>query len=967
VTSAALELPGPIAVVMNERLSGQPGAPLPEELLGEISQLSARGALAARVEDRGRSRLAVCTERHTLHLTRSRYGDAYWWRYARRRTRSAEAELARGALLLRCAAGWHGYQDMRDVPRGSSAHWDEVEEAWADLDARRALDGRHARLLDLWSEVVDATRRIELARSLEAPSARYSRFEPAQAQRYSARGVYQFHVIGSPEVRQGARLFVVGRPELTGSVVDAGEGMLVVRFEGRVDHRDIPGQGALRALPNQQIYAAQRAAIETIRTGRTLAPDLLSRFVEGQLSPYRPDSDVRPRRELDEDQLRVLQRAVTVPDVLVVQGPPGTGKTVTIVEIVTALAGRQRVLLASHTNRAVDNVLGLLPPDVRVVRVGREDSMVGHARERMVDAQVGALVAQIRRSTDARATALDGLLETGEILGRQLEHLFSRLAAARDADAGARARAAELAAAARRMTATVEPRVRAAAAALAESRTAAEARERDLATWLLRREGAARYTRVGPLSPAARWLSGPLSRRVDEAELRLARARAAVAGAERAYETEHATGADAISCDPEVVRLSAARRAAESERDAALADVAEVASAVRGGLGPAGLEAPEPSGDLPSWERFGEWLRRAVPLARTRAGLLRDFRAQVGQSRERLEAEVIRYADVIAATCLGCGTNPLLDGEEFDLAIVDEAGQVSTPILLVAAVKARRMVLVGDHKQLPPFLDEDVRRWSTELAGKREDASEIADVLKKSAFERLHSMVGDDHRDLLRLQRRMPKALSDFVSEVFYGGQLRCAHVDRDADPLFRSRLVMIDTADRPPAERQRGSAEGWSPHGYENELEAKLIVDLVARYERWQADWGVIVPYLAQTKLVRTLVGSAIGGAARVGESINTVDAFQGGERDFIVYGLTRSNQRGDVGFLSELRRVNVAFSRARQQLVLVGDSRTLRGARDPGFARVMRVLWRHLGAAGHVVTSREFEAAVRGSAARP
>jgi hypothetical protein len=86
---------------------------------------------------------------------------------------------------------------MRDVPAGSSAHWEEVEEAWAELDARRTLDERHARLLDLWGEVVDTTRRIELARSVQAPSARYSRFEPAQAQRYSARSS-----LPDPEDRQ---------------------------------------------------------------------------------------------------------------------------------------------------------------------------------------------------------------------------------------------------------------------------------------------------------------------------------------------------------------------------------------------------------------------------------------------------------------------------------------------------------------------------------------------------------------------------------------------------------------------------------------------------------------------------------------------------------------------------------------------------------------------------------------------
>ncbi|HXM55993.1 MAG TPA: DEAD/DEAH box helicase, partial [Candidatus Dormibacteraeota bacterium] len=353
---------------------------------------------------------------------------------------------------------------------------------------------------------------------------------------------------------------------------------------------------------------------------------------------------------------------------------------------------------------------------------------------------------------------------------------------------------------------------------------------------------------------------------------------------------------------------------------------------------------------------------------------LHEFRARLGEAGDSLEREVIRYADLVAATCLSCGTSPLLAHEEFDLAIVDEAGQVSVPNLLVAAVKARRMVLVGDHKQLPPFLDEDVRRWANQRAREQEvpdeETAEIRNMLDKSAFERLYDIVDEEHRDMLKLQRRMPMALSEFVSEAFYGGRLRCDHTDRDADPLFRSRLALIDTGDRPPAERGEGSAddaEAWSGVGAVNLLEARLIAELVARYMRWQADWGVIVPYRAQVELVRRMVADRVGGAARAAESINTVDAFQGGERDFMVYGFTRSNEAGDVGFLSELRRLNVALTRARQQLVLVGDASMLLQARDRGFASLMAALKRHLTKSGEVLPSREFEARLRDSAAQP
>src|SRR5262249_61595918 len=131
-------------------------------------------------------------------------------------------------------------------------------------------------------------------------------------------------------------------------------------------------------------------------------------------------------------------------------------------------------------------------------------------------------------------------------------------------------------------------------------------------------------------------------------------------------------------------------------------------------------------------------------------------------------------------------------------------------------------------------------------------AAELGEVLAKSAFDRLHSMAGDDHRGLLRRQRRMPKALSDCVSEVFYAGRLCCAHIDRDADPLFRSRLVMIDTADRPPMarrQRRRGSPEARCPRGYAQSVGARLSVCVVAPCERAHADCGSIVAHLPTRK----------------------------------------------------------------------------------------------------------------------
>lgn len=129
------------------------------------------------------------------------------------------------------------------------------------------------------------------------------------------------------------------------------------------------------------------------------------------------------------------------------------------------------------------------------------------------------------------------------------------------------------------------------------------------------------------------------------------------------------------------------------------------------------------------------------------------------------------------------------------------------------------------------------------------------------------------------------------------------------------------------------------------------MLADLAVHYDQASSDWGVIVPYLAQAELIRLLTGRS-GDADKVRLNVGTVDSFQGGERDVILYGFTRSNPERRVGFLSELRRVNVAITRARMQLVLVGDLETLTDARDPGFRRLARALRDYAAGNGEIIS---------------
>jgi superfamily I DNA and/or RNA helicase len=168
----------------------------------------------------------------------------------------------------------------------------------------------------------------------------------------------------------------------------------------------------------------------------------------------------------------------------------------------------------------------------------------------------------------------------------------------------------------------------------------------------------------------------------------------------------------------------------------------------------------------------------------------------------------------------------------------------------------------------------------------------------------------------------------------------------------------MVDTSDLPPrvrAERALGGTEAWQQRGYVNNREAALIAAVVARCAPAYRDWAVIVPYRAQAAKIVTELRRHLGDPGRLAENVGTVDSFQGGERDLIVYGFTRSNGRGAVGFLSEVRRLNVAVTRAKRQLVLVGDLATLRAATDRPFAAMVGSMVDHLRRDGDLRRSTE------------
>ncbi len=321
------------------------------------------------------------------------------------------------------------------------------------------------------------------------------------------------------------------------------------------------------------------------------------------------------------------------------------------------------------------------------------------------------------------------------------------------------------------------------------------------------------------------------------------------------------------------------------------------------------------------FRKAGKWTRgKPEPGARRdmrqeARGLLADARRLESQAVER----ILNGATVLCATTTGLDAAVLGD-RSFDLVVIDEAGQSTEPGCWVPLLRGRHAVLAGDHCQLPPTILS------------REAAAEGFGV---SLMERLVSLFGERITRLLTVQYRMHRAIMDFSSREFYGGELEAdasvaGHrlVDLPGvrpEALTEEPVQFLDTAGAGYEEQREPDGESRF-----NPQEA----DVVCRKVRALLDAGVapsdvavIAPYAAQVRLLRERL-------AVPGLEIDSVDGFQGREKEAVVISLVRSNTEGEIGFLADVRRLNVALTRARRKLLVVGDSATL--AVDPFYTRL-------------------------------
>lgn len=314
---------------------------------------------------------------------------------------------------------------------------------------------------------------------------------------------------------------------------------------------------------------------------------------------------------------------------------------------------------------------------------------------------------------------------------------------------------------------------------------------------------------------------------------------------------------------------------------------------------------------------------------------LERLKSRATELEIRINASLFGEARVIASTLVG-SANRLLDGMKFGTLFIDEAAQALEAACWIPMRRVSRVVLAGDHCQLPPTV---------------KSMAALKGGLGKTLMERIVENK-PECVTLLNVQYRMNDEIMRFSSDWFYNGKVTTAQeITRRKSILnFDRPILWLDTGQIDFGADEPGSKEQFvgENFGRINKGEATLTLDSLQAYftkigkQRIldeQIDVGVISPYRAQVQYLRRLIMKReFFKPYRRLITVNTVDGFQGQERDVILISMVRANENGEIGFLRDLRRMNVAITRARMKLIILGDMATL--TRHPFYKK----LWEYV-----------------------
>ncbi|KAI9138556.1 P-loop containing nucleoside triphosphate hydrolase protein [Paraphysoderma sedebokerense] len=322
-------------------------------------------------------------------------------------------------------------------------------------------------------------------------------------------------------------------------------------------------------------------------------------------------------------------------------------------------------------------------------------------------------------------------------------------------------------------------------------------------------------------------------------------------------------------------------------------------------------------------------------------GELKELKKELKSREIKVLNELVKGSKIVLSTLNGAANKVLLK-EEFDTVVIDECTQSVEPEDWIALLKGKKAILAGDHLQLPPTVKSistfpDVYAEINGLSNSKSSSELKAENLAVTLFDRLLKMYGNRIKRLLNVQYRMHQDIMEYCSNALYEGKL-IAHESNashllcqlpyvESTPETTVPLILIDTAGMDYHESVSSSNTNSTATLLEeskyNEHEAEVVTSITEKLISAglkPSDIAIITPYNAQVSLLISLIKESYPDI-----EIGSVDGFQGREKEAVIVSLVRSNDKGEIGFLKDSRRINVAVTRAKRLLVLVADSDTI------------------------------------------
>jgi superfamily I DNA and/or RNA helicase len=290
---------------------------------------------------------------------------------------------------------------------------------------------------------------------------------------------------------------------------------------------------------------------------------------------------------------------------------------------------------------------------------------------------------------------------------------------------------------------------------------------------------------------------------------------------------------------------------------------------------------------------------------------------------DEVDLYIIKSTTIIAGTCTGFISNKVIRDADFEYLIIDEAAKATFPELAVSFNKAEKIIMVGDHKQLPPVLDNNIIKENKDTIDQRS--------LAKGIFEKLYEAFPEENKHRLTVQYRMHPAIGTLISHVFYDNEIQngieLEKRSLEIEEYTKIAIEWLSTSSHSLSEKKEKPLGVEPQLTYRNDLEIKIIKEKLSFLDseiNRKVKVGVITAYSAQKYALTNMINQQQ--YMNLSIEVDTVDAFQGSQKEIIIYSTVRSSDKPSrIGFLRSEARLNVAFSRAQSLLIIVGDHKFL------------------------------------------